>query len=133
MRASSGDEEEAEGDAAEVEVLPQRVGDVGPADRPRHPHDRRAPASPVHVHLVVTVTVAVAVVVMVVMAVVVPVTVAAVRAWGGEKGGSRDEGERQSGREREGSGRGAAAEELREGLGPREAEEVRGRRHQRGG
>jgi hypothetical protein len=125
VRASSGDEEEAEGDAAEVEVLPQRVGDVGPADRPRHPHDRRAPASPVHVHLVVTVTVAVAV--------VVPVTVAAVRAWGGEKGGSRDEGERQSGREREGSGRGAAAEELREGLGPREAEEVRGRRHQRGG
>lgn len=89
MRAGRGGEEEAEGDAAELEVLPQRVGKVGPADRPRQPHDGRTPACPVHVHLVVTVAVPVVVMVVmavpvVVMVVVVAVAVAAVRAWGEE-------------------------------------------------
>ena len=97
MRAGGGDEEEAEGDAADLEVLPQRVGDVGPPDRPRHPHDHRAPASPVHVDPVVAVAVVVmaVVVVVVMMMVAVAVAVTAVRAGGEEQGRARGEGERR--------------------------------------
>jgi hypothetical protein len=134
VRAGGGDEEEAEGDAAGLEVLPQRVGDVGPPNRPRHPHDRRAPASPVRVHPVVAVAVVVVVVMAVVVVVMVVVTmaVAAVRAGGEEQGRAGGEEERRAAGEGEGFGRGAAAAEVREGRGPREAEEVRGRRD-RGG
>lgn len=122
MRADGGDEEEAEGDAADLEVLPQRVGDVGPPDRPRQPHDRRAPASPVQVNLVVPVAVAVVVVMAVVM---VAVAVPAVCAGGEEQGRARGEEEMRAACQDEGFGRGAAAAEVREGRWPREAEEVR--------
>lgn len=77
MRAGGGNQEEAEGDAAELQVLPQRVGDVRPTDRLRHPHDRRAPATPVHLRpmmMIVPVSmVAVAMVVVVVAVVVIAV------------------------------------------------------------
>ncbi|KAG8074824.1 hypothetical protein GUJ93_ZPchr0006g42863 [Zizania palustris] len=76
MRASGGEHEEADGDAADLQVLPQCVRDVGPPDRPRHLHDRRAPASsvllvvvPVAMMMVVVVAMAVAVVVVVMIAV----------------------------------------------------------------
>lgn len=84
MRAGGGDQEEPERDAAGLEVLPQRVGDVGPPDRPRHPHDRGASA--VHVHLVVPVAAAMAVTRMVLVVVVADVPdMTAVRAWCGEE------------------------------------------------
>lgn len=70
MRARGGDQEEADGDAADLQVLAQRVRDVGPPDRPRHAHDRRAPAScsvAVHAHLVAIVVEVVAVAVAVVV------------------------------------------------------------------
>lgn len=89
MRAGGSDKEEAEGDAAELQVLPQRVGDVGPPDRPRHPHDRRAPASPVHVHPMVGVPMPVAMVVVVVAVAVV--MVAAVGAGGEGQEATREE------------------------------------------
>jgi hypothetical protein len=123
VRANGGDQEEAEGDAADLQVLSQRVGDVGPTNRLRHPHDRGAPTSTLHVHPVV--------VVMVMVVVVMAVAVAAVSAGREEQGAPRDE-ERRSGGQSEGFGRGAAAAEVGEGRGPREAEEVRGRRHRRG-
>jgi hypothetical protein len=137
VRAGGGDEEEAEGDAADLKVLPQRVGDVGPPDRPRHPHDRRAPASPVHVDPVVAVAVvvvvmAVVVVMMVMVVMAVAVAVTAVRAGGKEQGRARGEGERRPAGEAEGFGRGAAPAEVREGRWPREAEQVRGRLDRRG-
>lgn len=94
MRAGGSDKEEAEGDAAELQVLPQRIGDVGPPDRPRHPHDRRAPASPVHVHPMVGVPMPMPVamvVVVVVVAVAVVVVVAAVGAGGEGQGATREE------------------------------------------
>lgn len=89
VRAGGSDKEEAEGDAAELQVLPQRVGDVGPPDRPRHPHDRRAPASPVHVHPMVGVPMPVAMVVVVVAVAVV--MVAAVAAGGEGQEATREE------------------------------------------
>jgi hypothetical protein len=92
VRAGGGDEEEPERDAAAgMEVLPQRIGGVGPPDRPRHPHDRGAT---VHAHLVVTVAAAVAVTIMVVHVVVVAADVAdmaAVRAGGEEQGATHEE------------------------------------------
>ena len=46
VRACGGHQEEPERDAAaDVEVLPQRVGHAGQPDRPRRPHDRCAPAA----------------------------------------------------------------------------------------
>lgn len=85
MRAGGGNQEEAEGDAAELQVLPQRVGDVRPTDRLRHPHDRRAPATPVHLRpMMMTVPVAMVVV-------VVAVVVIAVGAGGEGQGATREE------------------------------------------
>jgi hypothetical protein len=85
VRAGGGNQEEAEGDAAELQVLPQRVGDVRPTDRLRHPHDRRAPATPVHLRPMMR-TVPVAMVV-----VVVAVVVIAVGAGGEGQGATREE------------------------------------------
>lgn len=93
MRADGGHQEKAKGDAAELQMLPQRVSDVGPPDRPRHPHDRRAPASPVHFDPVVAVAVSM-VAVAVAVAVPVPVVVVAVGAGGEEQGAARGEEER---------------------------------------
>jgi hypothetical protein len=85
VRAGGGNQEEAEGDAAELQVLPQRVGDVRPTDRLRHPHDRRAPATPVHLRpMMMTVPVAMVVV-------VVAVVVIAVGAGGEGQGATREE------------------------------------------
>ncbi|TVU08613.1 hypothetical protein EJB05_42022, partial [Eragrostis curvula] len=139
VRAGGDDQKETERDAADLEAVPQRVGDVGPPDRPRHPHDRGAPASAVRVHLVVVVTVAVAVpVVVVVVAVVVMMmavlvvaaAMAAVRAGGEEQRATREE-ERLFGYLGEGFGRrgAAATAEVRERQRAREAEEMRGRPH----
>lgn len=91
MRADGGHEEKAEGDAADLQVLPQRVGDGSPPDRPREPHDRRTPAPLAHAHPVVAVAVS-----MVPVAVVVMVVVVAVGAWGEEQGAARKD-ERGSG------------------------------------
>jgi hypothetical protein len=74
-------------------VLPQRVGDVGPPDRPRHPHDRRAAASPAHLRPAVAVPVPVVPVSMMRVPVVM-VVVVAVGAGGEEKGAARGEEER---------------------------------------
>lgn len=93
VRAEGGHEEEAEGDAADLQVLPQRVGDVGPPDRPREPHDRRAPASAVRFRPAVPVPVPV-VRVAVVMVMVVVVVVVAVGAGGEGEGAARGEEER---------------------------------------
>lgn len=100
VRADGGHQEKAEGDAAELQVLPQRVGDVGPPDRPRHPHDRRAPASPLHVHPAVAVAVSMVPVAMAVpmpVVIVVVMVVVAVGAGGEEQGAARGEEERGSG------------------------------------
>ena len=80
MQAGGGRQEEPERDAADLDALPQRVGHAGQPDRPRHPHDRRAPACPVHVQPAVTV----AAVPMLLLLVVV--AAAAVRARGEEQG-----------------------------------------------
>ena len=81
MQAGGGRQEEPERDAADLDALPQRVGHAGQPDRPRRPHDRRAPACPVHVH---PAPVTVAAVPMLLLVVVV--AAAAVRARGEEQG-----------------------------------------------
>ena len=91
MRADSGHQEEAKGDAADLQVLPQRVGDVGPPDRPRQPHDRRAPARSVHFHPVVAVPVPVSMVPVAVVVVVV-MAVGAGREWKGARRGEEERG-----------------------------------------
>ncbi|KXG20699.1 hypothetical protein SORBI_3010G240600 [Sorghum bicolor] len=95
VRAGSGHQEEPErDDAADVEVLTQRVGHAGQPDCPRRPHDRRAPASCSTVRGVFVVVRPAAVTVAVAMAMdvaVVVVVVAAVRARGYEHGTTRAE------------------------------------------